>query len=413
MSCNAIGGIPSDSCDSCNPCITNCPSLSIDKWYQLMRFPRWYGWQWAQDRNFHKSTPIPMDASMPCATLVYESYVLGEFSPEADGSRLGAGREDIWESIRQADISFREFMGFWPRPVQVTEEIQIGHLRDSVFQLSTKKIQALGQIRLTRKAVIVINKSIDYIDLNNDGIYDQLKLEIDLPTGVDLKGLTLVFPEDQWLSEEFCRHEICPTIFKVVGTDRLSITVPARLLHPPTEYLVDPQSPIDPSNLDNFTDTVELWYRDIDPTKQITISRLPNNCGYCQSTDVCYTCENIEGCIVSSNLSQIRLKPSGGDDCFCPSCTDKICVHYIAGDCGWDQLIARLAAARLGKNLCCSPSPEISYYQEEYVSVNSVTGRILSPLSEIERANFFGTRRGEIEAYRALRRNRMYSAAIL
>lgn len=364
----------------------------------------YYGFQLAQDRGAYRSTPIPITAGMPCSELIYEN--------PTQGGQI-SGRSWIWNAILTADEKFHHFTRYWPVPTQVCDEYNFQRpYSDGLIRLRDAKIKALGQETFTLIDTLTIVDA-NFLDLNNDSLYDTVRLTYTIPASVtDLDEITVFLAaDDREYVDSFCRAQVRPVKVKRIDATTVRLDLPIFSLVRPILYRGYAVDPIDPALITNFVSQVEIYRKWIDPSKAITIMRRTDTDCLCDSSsEECYDCENVDACIVNAEDGLIRVDMRGdGSSCYCRKCAHRMCIHYVAGDCGYPELIARLAAAELRGDICCGTSPEVRYWQADYIGVDA-RGKVTTSLLVSEQGNQFGTKRGQVEAYRYLRERRKFKA---
>lgn len=375
--------------------ITERGSIALDTWRSIMCLGAYPFWQLGQWPNQYPNTRIPIDLSH-CTPFVYERC--------HQGCTL-AGRDQICQAILEADRMFQDFTHYPPSPKPLSTEFY-GKFGGGILQLDHYKIKALGQQRIEYIDTIPFNP-VTLTDTNGDSLYDMGSITIDKPEGSSADEIVLFFDDpDRGLSNP-CRHEIRPLTVKDNGAT-FTITFPAWVLVKPVLYElytdVTEENILDPQDLSIYPTQFQVYRRWIDPTLAVTIWRKPIDCscGW-TSESVCYTSETTTACLLSAEQGLVEVTLPRDGTC-CPRCAVKLSINYVAGDTNQETLIARLAASLLHSSPCCSPT-EVLHWQAEYVAV-SEKGRMVTTLSEAERSSLFGTRRGGVDAYRALRSKR-------
>lgn len=353
-----------------------------------------YFWQLAQKKVDYPGTPIPDDGV--CNPLAYKK-----------GWQEGTvGRDEVYRAIIEAEQQFSEFAGYYPFPTYDCYEQAYyctrtdGRLR---FKLPHKKIIEIGAEQLDLVQTLTIDDTA-YTDRDGDGIIDWFEITIPDESAANL---TLFFIEDDWCDKPLCRNEIAPLCFEQSGDDVI-VSGHSWLLVKPILYGNQTTVALDPNDLAIYADQLQIYRRTTYAAGAVRILSKPWACN-CSTSEECYEAEDAELCIVNAEQGVVELKV---DHCCCIRCIDKICVNYLSGDCGNESLIARLAAANLGRDVCCCENKETAYWMQDFVTVDS-RGRIATPLNQVQASNFFGTRRGQLEAFRMLRRKQSLNLARL
>jgi hypothetical protein len=365
----------------------------------------YYFWQLAQDINDYPGTPVPIDAVQPCNFVVYDAGFYG-------GSQ--SGRDEVWNAILLAEDQFRNYAGYFVAPSYACDEWSFrygdhrGHIR-----LRNAKIKALGKEALTLLGTVSVSpvdssgNPLDITDENGDGLLDTTTIRIPVQSGVSADEISVYFRESDWVNGTTrCRNEIRPIRVKETAGQWV-ITFSSWMMVKPKLHTGLPQRPLDPENLSIYATSVDVYRRWTDPSTAIVAQRKNRYQCRCGQTEDCYVCENAEACIVNAERGMIEIKWSGAECCHL--CTERLCINYLSGDCGNESLIARLAAAYLGRDVCCGGNPEIKYWMADYIATDD-RGKVVTSLSDYEKSNQFGTRRGQVDAFRYLRTRRAIKA---
>lgn len=381
---------------TCQCCTCKRNSISLDAWADIMCFDQHYFWQQAQDEHANPGTLIPFRPMEPCNQVVYCH----------GGHSKVHGRREIYRAIAQADLKYRDYVGYWPRPTADCEEVAFaGNPRHC---LRNSKLHKLGKERLDLVAQVDVrsldlnNMPLDITDADGDGILDTVTIEV--TAGIAVDELALFFAKDDWYSKDRCEHEIRGICVEPLQFG-YQISWPARVFARPKTLCGRPQV-YDPNDITIYPTSVDVYRRWVDDSQAVTYRVQPGRCGChpCDCEQTCTCAIEVPGCacIISHELGVIELGPIDEGDKCCPSCIESACVHYVSGHCGDDELIARLTAAFLGRDVCCGGHGELQYWQADYVGVSD-RGAVVTTLTELERRNPFGTRRGHIEAFNTLR----------
>lgn len=401
---DSAGAFLKYDCECCD-CYDPPPSISLDKFYEAMCVNPYYGWQFAQKPADFPGTPIPGSfTGKLCDQLVYEKCV--------NGCQV-AGREDICAAIKDADRRFRDYVGFWPVPTEDCQEVVFpcGFLK-GMLKLDGGKLLALGKISESPLDALAIPDGA-FMDLDGNGVLDTVVLDIGRYSGtVRSVDEFIVKRSGDDCDDGPCGDEIRPICVKAHPTDTAlyRLEIPIWLLVDKVKYnWLDPQA-LNPNDLTNYIRTVQLCRRFVDGTKAVTVQRRVGGgeCS-CSKVDGCYDCDTASACILDKDRSLIRLDlTNGGCGCFCDKCAERICIHYVSGECNgrWDDWIARLAASFLGRDVCCNPLGHLTkFWSADFIQTDS-RGKLQSAITDGERANMFGTKRAGVELYRLLRKKR-------
>lgn len=391
--------IPTD-CQCCD-CDDMTPGLSLYEWGKYLCVSPFYLFQMSQNPNTYPKTPIPgyYEDSL-CNQLVYQNCI---------NSCSIAGREEICDAILTAELNFRTFAGFPSTPIGLCQEVSFPFkrkFRRGTITLPFGKLLALGRVKEVIVAFINLVDD-DFKDLDGDGVIDTAVFKIAKDSVFRDKDEVVIKRVASPCRVGECTLKTEPICVRDDSLDNTIwwVEVPAQLLVRP--LLFESGKPIDPNDLSVYDRGIGIHRKYVDGNEAITVYRNPQGNCTCKVDGPCYECDTIEGCIVDAENGIIRLDIGG--NC-CQGCAERLCIHYVAGECSgrYHRLVARLAAATLGRDICCSNvGTEVRYWSEDFVGV-SERGRQVTTLSAVEMANFFGTRRGMVEAYRLLKRQKRY-----
>lgn len=376
-----------DCCDSCQ----RCPSISLTEWFEYLCFTQFAGFQLAQN---DPTSLIPCSTSEPCSSIVFNSYVQGGHHP---------GRLEIIREILRADEMFRNYAGYWPAPTYGCDQwaFKIGFIHGKL-RLKNAKVTKLGLETLTLLETVAVATP-DLSDDDNDGLWDTVTIRVPVETGVAIDEIAVYFTESDWpRGSDRCDNQIRPIQVAVDGTDWV-ITWNSTSFVLPKLYTGVNQGCIDPQDPDIYPVEVKVYRKWYDETQAVTVYR-KEYCT-CGLSETCYTAESARACIIDGDNGVIEVDLSSCN--FCSLCAQKVCVNYVSGGCIEDhgELIADFVAALIGRNVCCADNPCMKYQQEDFVGTTT-RGALVTPLSDIEKANEFGTRRGAIALFRYLRSRR-------
>ena len=385
----------------CENCIPQRPVIGLDDWRAAMCMNEYFFWQLCQDMYEYPDSPLVIDPTTLCDEVVYERFV--------QGGKI-AGRQEIWANIVRADQMvhelFNERAGYYPTPRYVCDEINLWGCpaqQPRRIELKHGRLIALGAEAFEDIAEVEINGvdgdgvPLHIADDNYDDIWDTVTFELE--TGVCAEEILVFFPaEYSAYPKDFWRNEIRQACVEQDGDGKVKVTIPAWLLIKPRLYMGMRQVCYDPNDIAAYVPSVKLIRRYTDDSNAVKVWRQPQ--ANCCEPATCLTCEEASACIISNRNSVIEITPPR---CGCKkqSCAlEKICVCYLAGDClDAGIVVARLAAAFIGKNVCCAQNTELGRWQGDLVGVDE-KGRIVSSLDEVEKGNPLGTRVGSIEAWK-------------
>lgn len=374
-------------------CIKRCPGIALDEFREILCVNPYYFWQFAQLRTVYPMTDIPQ-YDTGCNPVVYE---------RCTGGCNVAGRNEVLSAILSAEQAFRDQAGYWPSLQPDYDEHYFPRgFRGGRIQLRSSKVKQLGRLKLESIQIEAL-EDVAIQDTDGDGLPDSVALTIAPIAGMSIDELAVFFVDGDQAFDD-CRNEIRPITAKE-SNGQWVLTWPAWLSVKPRVYRDWRQPILDPLDPTLYPTHVHLFRRWVDPSEAVVIMRKPVQCG-CDRTGECYVAECADACILSHEEGIVEINLPAGCGC-CNQCFDRLCVHYVSGECDSPELrllLARLAAAYIGRDICCGEmSGEVGYWQADYVGVSD-RGRTVTTLTDAERASAFGTRRGGIEMYRYLRR---------
>lgn len=361
-------------------------------------------------------------------------------------------RDYLARAIQTAEKDIAEFLGYWPAPAWVSQEVHMYPLphrreyfgsglnnRGQLKGIKTKyaKIISVGQRSATLIATATVaGGTLVYSDPNTDG-WNTLAT-ITVPTTVtDECEIKLFFANESgsplW--------EIRPLKSVSISGGVVTITVDSWLLFDPDVVNRIPTgeiTSINASTAGNYVQTVEVRreFNDFtEPSVQFFWEREPGSdlfpypsCSICGGTG-CEACTLItqNGCLAIRDAENGMVAPSPAEysetdarwnkvqwtECREP---DQLKIWYRSGlqselglqgscdklDKAMARLIAILATARLGFEFkaVSGISSIIDYWQRDQAESYPDGSTIFTPPNILD--NPFGTRRGEVETYRAL-----------
>lgn len=396
-------------CQCCD-CLSNCPSVSLEVWRDVLCVNSFSFWQWGQDYYLSPGTLVPVNSGDPCTGLVYDSCAAGG---------VMVGRREIYKALVHADEVIRNYAGYYPdwRTGWACDEISLKKAyQGGRIRLRNAKLHELGKETLNFIQTVTITTA-EITDDDGDGFPDTITLTVPVVNGISSGDLAVFFTKDDWRVQDRCTNEMRPINTNTVAGNWV-ITFPAWMAAKPKLYAGLGQTALDPADLNLYATKFDLYQRYADATNAVMIWRRNHSNCACNSdpNKPCYTCELSDACIVDYERGIIELNLNWstifGSSLCCPKCISKICVHSRGGDCGYPDLVAHYADGLLQRLICCNEQayPTITYWQADYVSTDS-KGKISTILNDTELLNPFGTSRGGIEAYRFFRNRRATKAA--
>lgn len=352
--------------------------------------------------------------------------------------------EDLAYAIQQAEMELANFIGYWPAPMWLADEkhpYPRDFYRTSLYQVAD--VRGFGKgltakygrfVQAGRRTVSLLGTattvggSLAYSDQDSDGLYETATITLN---GAD-DDYTCEYKvyfygqdgEQEWEVRPLRSRSVSGGILTIILDSWLLID-PDILSSFPTE---DGWSAVNISTTANFVTSVEV-YREYTDTTQASASfywEVNSACSFCGGTG-CAACQLTEqtGCLHVRDHDMGIVVPNPATysqadaewqfteytECRAP---DNVSLWYYAGErdnrylrgvsCDplsdfWAWTIIYLATARLERPPCgCSGLKDwFDQMREDYAIVDNNV-----PFNEL--ANPFGTRRGEVMAWRRVSR---------
>lgn len=395
-----------------------CGGLTLERWRDMLGFHPYHFFQLANQK-------VPVTSA--CNTLVREY----EWQ-NADA----VGRQAIRDAIGVAVERLTEYLDYSPYPRYFEEVIPLRYqhfgFRCVNVRLAHGRFRAFGVEAFT--ALTTDNLTVSVVDLDGDGLNDAWTATFD-GTEYDLE--TYIYPGDEdlpWLGRATSRNgPDCRWLFQAeryeidedAGTvtlfTRLGPAVKPALLGLPTQAGM---TALDPDTDTNFIEEPRFYTRATNANGVTTadaavIFEYDNPCGCgacsCDGQGLPYTRLG-QGVALDPRTGEVTLYPgsydaandvwSTGEFCGC-GLPDRVKVRYLAGDddCKWDEITARLAAAELGKPICGCQGANRDLYQWQFDLARAAGASDEQyDISDGDLDNPFGTRRGQVYAWRRVNR---------
>ena len=392
--------------------------MSVSQWYGLMGIHPWHGMQLA-------NSLIPL--SSKCAGIVYE---------EAWHHADRAGRRQIREAIERAAHLCRLHTRRWPAPRFVEETIAFpagaGRVSSDgrwlALLLPDADLIALGPPAETGAATVALT----YADDDDDGLYETATATATVPAGTLAAEVVARFTDMD--CGGFTPPDILPRAVAVSGTTA-TLTFDTWDLVRPVRYRGASTAPLDPGvnvapGPDVCAAAVTVARRRADPTGTtlpaaavvLTWETRPWPAWACcvgdATTDPAATAQAVaRGVIRDARTGVIGIGEAAYDAatgtwaaaCDWRACRppDRVTVRYQAGVARdgtrmaepWASVIARLAAADLGRGVCaCDGANHALYDAQKDLSQTGATDDLYQAPADF--TNPIGSRRGQIAAWR-------------
>lgn len=383
-----------------------CSLLPLERWRELIGYHPYHFWQLANEKA---------PTNNACNSLVMQ---------HAWNSGNIGGRCEIENAIREAEKTLTRYLGYSPAPHRCCTEIDIGC--EARIPKSLLLEGMLRRIGTERRERIVANAQVQLEDSDGDGLYDQFWVAMDassLPAGATLDELAIEFTAGDLPYETCypCQKVIRPTKVTREG-DTIWFGGRAWLMVKPIRYEgvilangafnqergYDTNAAIDPDVRTNFAAKVDIYREWLDELNTITL--IEDDCGVITERKVCAT-------ICNARIGEIAIGGSGArcadrpEPCGCQNTkAQRVRICYEAGGdlCEWDRVIAEMATAIMQQRICgCDKANSaIDFWQFDFAYRTSgsagAQGEFFN-ISQEELANPFGSKRGQLEAWRRVK----------
>ena len=352
-----------------------------------------------------------------------------------------ASREEIAQAIAQAEELVEQYLGFRLSPSWEVDEWRPSepHFQPELYALGYRNYNGLSSIvkanwghfitgGIETKTLVDAEAPIVYTDADSDDYEETATVVVTVTAGLDPCELAVYYPghdgEDGW--------EIKPVRSSISGT---TATITFRREQAVAEILLEGLDPAgaDPSEDSDFLTEVDVYRHWTDPQLQAVLMWEPGsscNCGQSGCALCSYTVQN--ACL------HLRGDPKHSLAAYTPAEWDSdtnsfsnvamassrrpdlVRLYYYSGlrnkrkDCTrdmddyWKRVIAHFAAALLDRPPCDCSVNDWEYWREDLSLVQgsdasgTQTGIYRIEFNEIE--NPFGTRRGMLYAWRAVKK---------
>lgn len=402
--------------------------IGLETWRKAMRMHPWHFW------------------GLVGTGLQVTSSCIDVIAPRAWQHTDRLGREDIRDTIEEAEQAIYREAHFWPSPRWTTERIEWpgdrtvvrwssmaganGMFRPAITE--TKHLIALGPRKTTSLGFSLVT----LIDLDGDGINERFNAYVLTPAVADEANLVCTPSPSNWAlvpGETFDTFRIEPLAFDYDGSG-YQISGPAWLLADKTKQNALPFEGMDVATVGALIDTV--WLSEVKTDQagetiqdaQVVLNsegRPYSGCPGCTiGNDPATSAQAVgRGGIRNARNGIVTPAESVYDsvtglwrvtssDCWREP--DSMDVRLYSGVDSVDAalVVCRLAAAMLTRNICACEvaNREISHWQEDLAETGGNTGFAVSP---DDLNNPFGTRRGQIAAWKWLVANRILRAQLV
>lgn len=418
--------------------------LPLDQFRSAFSYNPFHFWQLAN------STIAPL---VDCPTLVYEQAY-------QSGDQDSAGRADLRYAIELAEGKIRDWLGYslvphystltlnYPRYYDVTlnkMDYSGSDGRWIAARLPEGKIIAVGAESLASLGTVQTSDgSLAFSDRDSDGLLDTFTATFNTAI-TDPAQLELYFIVSDRLDNEPAseRWRIAPVYCSISG-GVATFTGRYWLLVKPVLYQSVRQAPLDPATASNFVDTLQVYQHRADPTgttpdtaqAELIWETRPwpawATCFDCSSQPFNSTDPAAQAFAVARvGLRDARLGIVSIGEAIWDATTgqfrsvsmsnsrppDRIVLRYFAGEpldvtgkvpANYASILSRFAAAEADKRICaCAPANKQIYNQQIDRAFNADSRVDKFQMSMDDLNNPFGTREGQVAAWRWVKRNRI------
>ena len=416
--------------------------LPLDTFRAEFGYSPWHFWGLASTANF----PV----SDSCSDLVYQ------YAWQANDS---AGRDDIRQAIESAENMLREHLRYSIAPHFVTETINPERWHDAKLnrtmyadasgrwlnvQLREGKIQQIGvETRALIGTVTTAGGSLVTTDADGDSVIDTFTATI-ATTVTDVSQIEIMFAVgDRWTGEPAGdKWVIKPVTVTIAGG---VATIRGRIWQIVKPVLYESGQPLAPATAANYATSLEVYRHYCDPTgttqdtaqavliwetqpwpyfcsvltPTITNSGDPAALGYALAR---VTLRDAERGIVGFGEAAYNTTSGAWESTASYRPPDRILIRYLAGDAldslghmqeRWAKVVARFAAAELGKRICACESASRMIYEQQVDRAFGGDARVEKfNMTEADNASPFGYKEGQLQAWRIVRNLRQFVGVI-
>lgn len=352
-------------------------SLSLETWRRIVAYHPLHFWQ------LHDTARAPIDDG--CQAIVRE------YSWQSQGA---VGRDEIRRAIDRAEAKLTDYLGYAPGARAVTwTGLPIG--AGGLIRLPEGRIQALG----TPAVTLLGTPAVVLSDADGDGLFDTFTATLATALTSDPAGsITASVAAADRVARQRRDWRIWPVqITTVLNGSTYDITVsgPSAMLVKPakyegvnatlTEFLCQDAA--------NYVSTIALEQTTQDGTVQIG--------------DGSYAAH-----LVDARLGLIQLDPCAGLPPWCAPVPPRADVTAVAGvprgDDGdlaadWQPIVAQLAAAEISGQPCACMAANHWLHHWQFDISRVKGGEEEFAFKDAAQGNPFGTRRGHVTAWLAIR----------
>lgn len=406
----------------------------------------WHSWQLA-------NTLYPV--STDCDDVIYEH------TWQANDSM---GRKEIRTAIDTAENRLREYLGYSIAPHYVVETLPVERFFDTrlnrltysgadgrwlALQLGEGKIIKVGvETRTLIGTVTTAGGSLVFTDADGDGLNDTFTATI-ATTVTDVTQIEAMFIAADRMSQPAGDNwTIKPVTITLTGGNAVIVGRMWQIVRP---ALYESGVTRDPSTVTNFAAALEVYWHYCDPTgttvdtaqaKLIWETRpFPGwaSCFGCGSPNILTT--ETDPATIAFAIARVGIRDAAHGIVSISEAVwdstqsiwaavsmsnarppDRIEVRYLAGDAPdamgnvsqkWIEIVSRFAAAELGKRVCACVGANRAVYNQQIDRAFAGDARVEKfTMSQNDLNCPFGTKQGEIEAWRMVRNARQIVGVI-
>jgi hypothetical protein len=366
-----------------------------------------------------------------------------------------AGRQGVLDALQTAEDKLFDYLLYRPGPRYVTETIAYPRFYDTMLRagyfdptghwasVETREKYLLA-IGVETRAAIQTGVAVTYSDPDGDTINevatfsvattvtDPDQIEVYFTSADRFDGSSIPATGD---AGDAARFQIRPLTVRISG-GTATIRGPSWLFVKPA--LQETGVNLDPATAGNFAATVDIYRRYTDPdgttsdTAQAALIWESQPCGgfwwCCDSTDPAATAQAVaRAAIRDSRRGLVSLGPAAYDSvaatwsaawCGTPGyAPDRVTLRYRAGIAlvdgqiarQWQPIVARLAMAELSEELCgCeTANRELHRWRFDLARSGGANDEQYGAISAADLDNPYGTRRGQVAAWRAVKNLRV------
>jgi len=414
--------------------------LSLDRWQQIMGYA---------PPGFNSAySDIIFPGDLNCRTLWQHEWQ----------DHDAVSREEIAREIAQAEQDIANYMGWWPGPRWIAQDVKMYPRFHRPEYFEAGNINVRGQLKGIKTAYGKIiepgQRAVTYIstaeaqgvpcsktfsDEDGDGFDETVTISCTGVTTTDECEIKVYFADHDGDPE----WEIRPARTKNITAGTFTATFYAWQLIDPVLWEAFPlhaeggTPPVNLDDNDSYVTEVDIYREYNDPTATSAVfywepepgSISGGICSCCGGTGcTCCTLTEQEGCatIRNAELGILTLAPatySEDDGAWAASSwsvcrnPDEVKMYYYCGNLSelnragrrcdglsdqWARVIAHLAASRLRRPLCdCSGVSSLVDWLQTDMAMSTREQSYTVLWDDL--SNPFGTRRGEMEAYRHCR----------